>query len=191
MTLPESDVNRARQLTNWAVKFSGAQVVGGGGVALAMLVSGSPVHQQSFIALDILYGLLLSSTAVFVWQVTRIVKVVAKTRGRWLAKLSLVASVVFGAGTAFVFVTTTWPAKAFTLSWWFCLGLALAVAILAADFQWLSGTVRTDLKPLIAEQAAERATGVGVGSIAASEANAADAGANAGLAPVAGVEPAR
>lgn len=61
-------IARARTSAEILRYVAGGLIAGGVGVVLAMLVAGGPLGWRSYIALDVIYGVLLVAMAVFSWR---------------------------------------------------------------------------------------------------------------------------
>jgi hypothetical protein len=106
-----------------------ALVVGGSGVAVALLASGAPIRAETFAAFYAINGLLLVGLQFFAWRALhvlghrqpRVLTIGPVLRALWL----IIVGILFAS-------SGKWPMKAYTTKWWMAVALALIVAAAGA-----------------------------------------------------------
>jgi uncharacterized membrane protein len=129
---PEPDPAQAARVLRINLKIlrdlASAEIVGGATVMLTLLLTNISVHTDTFVALEITYMHLATSSDAFGKQV---LKQQARTTNKWWRLLRdgpLVAIIAVG-----VFVGTgDWPVKASSLAWWIIVALAFFVLVVGA-----------------------------------------------------------
>jgi periplasmic divalent cation tolerance protein len=118
-------IHKARSTAEWLKYVASALIVGGGTVALTLLLAGTIIQMQVYVVLYILYGLLLVEDQFLIWRTHYNV-------GRNIPPLWTI--VVPGAFIVFFAITgpmhVTWPVKPYTNVWWQVFAVALGVSTL-------------------------------------------------------------
>jgi hypothetical protein len=123
-------IKTARSRWRWMRDCSAAAIVGGATVALTLMLGGLPVWQDEFIALEVIYGLLVIGTWIF-WRMARASVGLSIPRTLDDGLLSGLLIIEVGVQTG---LRGHWPIEAHTGLWWNFIAMALVVTI--------SGTIR-------------------------------------------------
>lgn len=120
---------RARSYTRWELDCSAALIVGGATVALTLMLGGMAVAQDVFMALEVIYGLLLLLSALLTWRAC--VAIGGSIPLPAVLQLLLPGIGIVGLGaSAASGGSHNWPIKPHTSQWWNFITLALVVAII-------------------------------------------------------------
>jgi hypothetical protein len=119
-----------------------AAVVGGATVALTLMLGGSPMQQDVFIALEVIYGLLVIGANVFWWR--------AKASMGQNIPRAIDSGIVTGAliieTGVLAALAGQWPIMPHTSLWWNVIALALVVTITGATRRQIAETALERLK---------------------------------------------
>jgi glucose dehydrogenase len=132
-TVTARDVSHAADHAAWAGNFAGALVVGGGTVALTFILSGNPLRKEVYVALLVLYGLLL--LGCILWEIWAETALGHKRRApETFNRLAPGAVfVLIGIFTGATNVKRAWPIAPYTSHWWTFVAIALMAALLGGQ----------------------------------------------------------
>lgn len=119
---------KARSQWRWMRDCGSAAIVGGSTVALSLMLGGLPVQQDEFIALEVIYGLLVIGTYVF-WRKAR------TTMGLsipWVLDDGLVTGALIIETGIWTGLQARWPIEPHTSAWWQFISVALLVTLTGA-----------------------------------------------------------
>lgn len=145
-------VDHARQLLKWNHDCASAMVVGGGSIALTLLLTGIPVRFEAFVALDVISALLVLGLAAGQLRVGSVLvpflaldtltagglpPLMRTAAGIWgpldALELRFIAACAVLVETVVLSVLSThWPIVADTPLWWSMVALALLVTYTGA-----------------------------------------------------------
>jgi hypothetical protein len=134
-------IKTARSRWRWMRDFSAAAIVGGATVALTLMLGGLPVWQDEFIALEVIYGLLVIGTWMF-WRMARTSTGLSVSRVFDNGLLAGGFIIEVGVQTG---LSGHWPIEAHTGLWWNFIATALAVTISGAMRRHIAETHLEDL----------------------------------------------
>ena len=121
---------------------SAAAIVGGATVALTLMLGGLPVWQDEFIALEVIYGLLVIGAWIF-WRMARAsmsLSLPGVLDGGLFAGLLIIE---VGVQTG---LSGRWPIEAHTSLWWNFIATALVVTISGVIRRHIAETHLEDLE---------------------------------------------
>ena len=143
--LPElGAIRAARSMAEWLKYVASALIVGGGTVALTLLLAGTVVQVQVYVALGVLYGVLLLGSGFLRWRINR----QCDHSGSLLLIMLLpgVTAIYIAVITSISTARGVWPVKPYAAAWWLLFAGALALAALGAEKRRYAETRIEELK---------------------------------------------
>jgi hypothetical protein len=137
-------IRAERSMAEWLKYVASALIVGGSTVALTFLLAGTVVHVQVYIALGVLYGVLLLAGGFLRWRINR-----HRDHSGSLLLLMLlpgVTAVYIGIITSITATHGIWPVRPYAAAWWELFAVALVVATLGAEKRRYAETRIEELK---------------------------------------------
>ncbi len=137
-------IRATRSMAEWLKYVASALIVGGSTVALTFLLTGTLVQIQVYIALGVLYGVLLLAGGYLRWRINR-----QRDHSGSLLLLQLlpgVTAVYIAIIASISVVHGIWPVRPYAAAWWELFAVALVVAALGAEKRRYAETRIEELK---------------------------------------------
>jgi len=143
--LPElGAIRSARSMAEWLKYVASALIVGGSTVGLTFLLAGTVVQIQVYVALGVLYGVLLLASGFLRWRINR--QCDHSSSLLLIMLLPGAVAIYIGIVTSISTAHDIWPVRPYTAAWWQLFAVALAVAALGAEKRRYAETRIEELK---------------------------------------------
>ena len=138
----EKHIRNARSHFRWMRDCGSAAIVGGATVALTLMLAGLPIQQDVFIALEVIYGLLVIGANVFWWRARASM---GQTIPREVDYALVAGAFIIGTGVL-TGLDGQWPIMPHTGLWWSFIAVALVVTITGATRRQIAEAALERLK---------------------------------------------